>query len=320
MKSTKAYTPSLVLLFIVLLAVTGLYAQVEEDEGLPADLTDERVSDAFQENFFAALREAAIENYDRAIEFLERIPEADTRAVVQYELAKNQRELRRLDLASRHIRRALALEPANEWYWHELLTIYSKLGKANWSTIRSDIPDLEDGARAAAVRAFVRRNNYSVAEGIVSEIGDMRLREELRELVARKRDLTRPDAVTSEPDREPAAERTQQKDPDTVEEYRSGLEALQESGDYSRMEALALKAMKEYPLQTSFAVFYARALNQKREYGQARDVLEEARAFLIDETDEQGRSLLGALLDAYRGLGDNRSATKIEAILNRKSP
>lgn len=308
----------LLLMLPVLLALgSGLNAQESEQE-LSADLSSERVTDAFQENFFEGMKQAAIENYDRAVEYLLKVPGGEEVAVVQFELARNYRKLNRYDRAEEHILRAVHMKPDNEWYWDELLSTFSPLGRAGWSSLRLEFPDLGDVDAAALIRAYTRKKMYGDALSALKIVGDQVLKKKLNDFISRKRGVGS-SAQTEEPE-EPSATGNTKADAGTVEEYRSLLDRLERQSDWQGVERTARKANREFPLQTDFAVYLGRALNQKQAYREARSVLEEARAYLIEETDPAARRLLEALLQAYVGLGDTRSAAGIEKILKPKSP
>ncbi len=83
------------------------------------DLGD--VSDEFQENFFEALKQKAITNYDKAIEALEKCIEIDPKPVFLYsELGKNYLELKVYEKAEENFNKVLKAKP-NDRYVLELL-------------------------------------------------------------------------------------------------------------------------------------------------------------------------------------------------------
>ncbi len=74
------------------------------------DLGD--VSDSFQENFFEALKQKAIENYELALDALRRAERAakdneTSKAVVYFEMGKNQKHLKRFDDAEENFKKVL---------------------------------------------------------------------------------------------------------------------------------------------------------------------------------------------------------------------
>ena len=91
----------------------ALVAQEEGDE--PTDDLG-NVTDAFQENFYEALKQKSIENYELAISALEKAQKAskgnpDADAIVFYEFAKNQIKLKQYDQAEINLDRVLRQHP-----------------------------------------------------------------------------------------------------------------------------------------------------------------------------------------------------------------
>ncbi|GAB5400696.1 MAG: hypothetical protein Aureis2KO_22810 [Aureisphaera sp.] len=99
------------LFFIFGLIVSApIIAQDTELEEPTDDLGN--VSDAFQENFFEALKQKAIENYEVALEALKRAERAAkdniaSKAVVYFEMGKNQKHLKQYDDAEENFKKVL---------------------------------------------------------------------------------------------------------------------------------------------------------------------------------------------------------------------
>ena len=99
------------------------YAQVDFNKPPDDDLGNN--SDAFQESFFEALKQKAIENHDRAIVALEKCIEMDnSQAILYYELGKNYNRLKNFGAAEDALKKAISKEPDNEWYLDELYEVY----------------------------------------------------------------------------------------------------------------------------------------------------------------------------------------------------
>lgn len=107
----------------MILIVNNAYAQ--DTEAREDDLGD--VTDSFQEQFFEGLKQAAIENHDKAINaFAKCLEENPKSAVVQYEIGKSYLQLKDYDLAEKALVIATTLEPNNEWYLDSLYEVYNK--------------------------------------------------------------------------------------------------------------------------------------------------------------------------------------------------
>src|SRR5690606_2491109 len=87
------------------------------------------VTDEFQENFFEALKQKGIENYEKAVQALLKCEKLQPQnAVVHFELGKNYKLLENYDLATQSLQTANRLKPNQEWVLVELMEAY-KLGK-----------------------------------------------------------------------------------------------------------------------------------------------------------------------------------------------
>ncbi|WP_026836912.1 tetratricopeptide repeat protein [Gillisia sp. JM1] len=83
------------------------------------------VSDAFQEHFFEALKQKAIENYEKAIIALKACEKIQpNNPVVFFELGKNYKFLNDLDKAIDNFQKANRLEPNREWVLQALMESY----------------------------------------------------------------------------------------------------------------------------------------------------------------------------------------------------
>lgn len=102
--------------FLFVFLTLGATAQENPEDAPTDDLGD--VTDEFQEYFFEALKQKAIENYELALEALQKAEKATKEseselAVVQYEKAKNLVELRRYDEAEMLLEQVLVLQEEN---------------------------------------------------------------------------------------------------------------------------------------------------------------------------------------------------------------
>tara|TARA_R110002050_G_scaffold68034_7_gene147511 strand:- start:3588 stop:4949 length:1362 start_codon:yes stop_codon:yes gene_type:complete len=100
------------------------YAQVDFNKKPDDDLGN--VEDEFQESFYEALKQKGIENYDRSVEALLKCIELDDDVPVLYfELGKNYIKLKNFGDAEKALKKAVSLEPDNEWYLDELYDYYA---------------------------------------------------------------------------------------------------------------------------------------------------------------------------------------------------
>jgi tetratricopeptide (TPR) repeat protein len=116
-------------IYILLVLSMGLLSSqvafAQENEISLQDVNQDdlgNVTDAFQENFFEALKQKGIENYEKAITALkvcEKIqPES---AVVHFEMGKNYMYLKNYEAAVQSLQKANRLKPNQEWVLLELM-------------------------------------------------------------------------------------------------------------------------------------------------------------------------------------------------------
>ncbi len=129
-KQAIMYKKRLILILLVGLSMLSrkqMYAQQPTpfaDENVD-DLED--VSDEFQELFFEALKQKAIQNHDRAIATLNKcIDREPDKAFLYFERAKNEGALKQFDRAEQDLLRALELEPDREPVLVLLYDVYYK--------------------------------------------------------------------------------------------------------------------------------------------------------------------------------------------------
>jgi tetratricopeptide (TPR) repeat protein len=106
------------LLLLGLLCPATTHAQQEPDEIALA-------TDEFETNFYEALKQKGIENYDKAIQALQNcLAKEPNNPVIYNELGKNYLALKNYAEAERSFLKATQLDPKNRWYWSGLYDVY----------------------------------------------------------------------------------------------------------------------------------------------------------------------------------------------------
>ena len=125
------------LLSVSAMTLNTSYAQEEQES---ADVYLEEYTDEFQENFFEALKQKGIQNYDRAVDMFLKCKQLEPdNSVVDYELAKAYLLDKKYVQAQDYAIKALLSEPSDYWYLDNLLTILDKQGSPI-ETIKDRIP------------------------------------------------------------------------------------------------------------------------------------------------------------------------------------
>mgnify|MGYP003149531493 FL=1 len=144
------------------------------------------VSDEFQENFFEALKQKGIENYEKAISALEKCLELDAeKSVVYFELGKNYRELEQFDKAILNFKKASELEPEKESI---LVYLYQTYGMTEdfegaISILKKLIP-MEESYKQDLANLYLLNEDYDQAlkllDDLDTELGANSYRNSLR--------------------------------------------------------------------------------------------------------------------------------------------
>ena len=106
-------------LFIIIVSNSFLGFSQEKPEDIAL------IDDAFENDFYEALKQRAIENYDRAIVSIEKCIEKEpNKPELYYELGKNLLDLKQYPQAEDAFMKAISLNPNERWYLNGLYDVY----------------------------------------------------------------------------------------------------------------------------------------------------------------------------------------------------
>lgn len=109
--------------FFGLCIILNMSAQVDFNKSPDDDLGNN--DNKFQEYFFEAIKQKGIENYEKAIEYLQKCIAINSKeASLYFELGKNHNKLGNYDLAVNALKKALEYKPGNVWILDELYFVY----------------------------------------------------------------------------------------------------------------------------------------------------------------------------------------------------
>ncbi|WP_299363850.1 tetratricopeptide repeat protein [Winogradskyella sp.] len=156
----------------MLLVPQPTIAQVDFNKRPDDDLGN--VEDEFQEHFFEALKQKGIENYERAIEALYKCLNLDSKKpVIYFELGKNYNKLKNFGAAEDNLKKAINMQPDNEWFLDELYDVYYQQDDINNAikTIKQLVkyhPDYKEDLAAL----YVREKRYKQALDLLDELDE----------------------------------------------------------------------------------------------------------------------------------------------------
>lgn len=134
------------------------------------DLGD--VEDMFQENFFEALKQNGIENYQRAVDALLKCEKLDnSKTVIYYELGKNYIALKNYGAAESVLKKAVSKEPDNEWYLDQLYEVYNLQGDTDKAikTVKQLVKYHPD-YRQDLAELYIKSKNYKDALKLLDQL------------------------------------------------------------------------------------------------------------------------------------------------------
>jgi tetratricopeptide (TPR) repeat protein len=115
---TNIKTIALLLLWVTFSNPQIIYGQIN-----PEDIAV--VEDDLENNFYEALQQRAIENYDKAIVAIQKCLEKDTlNPTFYHELGKNALSLKQYPEAENAFKKAIAINPSERWYLNSLYDVY----------------------------------------------------------------------------------------------------------------------------------------------------------------------------------------------------
>ena len=160
------------LLFGLFLIPTLLCAQVDFNKTPNDDLGNNE--NKFQEYFFEAIKQKGIENYEKAIEYIQKcISINPTEASLYFELGKNHNKLGNYVLAANALNKALELKPGNVWILDELYFVY--IQQKDYNSAVNTIKELvkyQPKYKEDLANIYVQIKDYKSALAILDELDE----------------------------------------------------------------------------------------------------------------------------------------------------
>src|SRR5690606_23038461 len=157
-----------ILHFIFLFSVgiqTSLYAQTNPDDIALVD-------DFVENNFYEAVKQRAIENYDKAIVAIQKcIDKQPNTAAFHYELGKNYLDSKQYVEAEQAFKKATDLDGNQRWYWNGLYDVYYATKDYQKSiTIVQKLIQFDENLKEDLVSLYVYTNQKEKALQLIDEI------------------------------------------------------------------------------------------------------------------------------------------------------
>ena len=238
------------------------------------DLGD--VTDAFQEFFFEALKQKAIENYQKAIDALvQSLALKPDEPVVYLELGKNYNALGQYSQAAVYLEKGRKAVPENEGMLEELYTTYFQSKDYDKALpVVKDLAKLNPAFSEDLVNLYIQDEKYDAALSLLDSLdrtkGSSTYRESLRRQVyARTNNV---EAQISD------LEENIEKDPQNEQDYLNLIFVYSENGQVEKAFETARELLKRNPnsqlVHLALYKFYITESNSKEAINSMRILLE----------------------------------------------
>ena len=290
-------------LWIVLIVSAMAHnAACAQEERESADVYLEEYTDEFQENFFEALKQKGIQNYDRAVDLFLKCKQLEpNNSVVDYELAKAYMLDKKYVQAQDYAIEALLSEPTDYWYLDNLLTILDKQGTPI-ETIKQRIPYDNTKLQQNMAVSLFNLKRYSEALKVLDDLENFQLKSELKRKIS---DSLQKD---TQPETAPIVEREVDMD-DPVAQLKNKMEQLITASEFKKLLSNSQEALDSYPLQPYFYYAYGTALNNTGNPNKGIEVLESGLDYLLDDEGLKNK-IYKQLSEGYSKIGNTQKANE----------
>lgn len=282
----------ILIFYIAALGMPGVLSAQEEES---AAVSLEENTDEFQENFFEALKQKGIENYDKAIENLLECKRLDPASeVVDYELAKayllNGQPFQAMEYGTK----ALNSDPTNGWYLEILVSAALQQGNT-LNMLKERIPYENTRLQENLARILYAMKEYQSALSVIREMDPTDFSEQLSAKIQ--------DSISQKEDDDKIDEQAE----NPLDAYRNQLVELLDNQKFKEVDTVSAEALEKFP---SFPYFYyirGLVLNRNAQYKEASSILEEGLDFLLDDP-ALAENMYRELAKAYTGQGNTSKA------------
>jgi tetratricopeptide (TPR) repeat protein len=214
-------------------------AQQEPDEIALAN-------DEFENNFYEALKQKGIENYDKAIQSLQKCLATEPNNPVLYnEIGKNQLALKNYPEAEKSFLKATQLDPKNRWYWSGLYDVYYETQNFNKSipVVQKLVEWRKEFYQEDLVSLYMYTQQFDKALALIDEMEQTVGQSE-------KREMYKLQILSEEKYKKPQKETLEaaiKKSPKEESNYIALIFLYSESNQEAKAEEVAKKLEKEIP-------------------------------------------------------------------------
>lgn len=299
-----------VLLFITLIL---FYSSSFCQDNIPVAIPiDEKKNIEFQELFFKALSEKAINNHQKAIDYLEKCHQLiPNNTAVLFELSKNYLKLRKPIEAVVYGNQALIKEADNLWILEHIVTVY-KTAKNYTKAIEFQEKIIKNHPKKKQNLVFLHLQNKNIlaAKKTLEELKNAKLlNPRLRRI---QQSLQKNNKTTTNKVVHSSLENTDLKILFKKKKSFQTLKKLLQQLDVSNSTELlqySEQGMTIFPAQPLVYFMNGKALNKQKQFKKAIESLKNGIDFVIDNPTMEN-NFYKELVNAYQNLGDFKNADK----------
>jgi tetratricopeptide (TPR) repeat protein len=291
--------------FSLLFFLISLKSYAQDSIPEAKDFTEENEL-KFQEFFFEALSQKSIGNHQKAIENLESCNQIVPNDVaVFFEFSKNYLALNKTLLAKEYIQRAIEKEVTNIWMQKHLIAVFVKENNfLEAIKVQQKIVLLNSNERGFLVRLYLQNRDYKSALSLMNTLEkehllSLKLKGIKDSLVQRKPTIFKEKRVSEDVF----------KKFETDKSYMVLKQILEVSKDtLDQLLKYSSEGISLFPAQPFVYLINGKALNAKKEYKIALQVLKNGLDFVFEDAMEA--NFYKEISLSYMGLGNKEAADK----------
>lgn len=299
----------------IVFAIPGQGIAQEMQES--AEISLEVYSDAFQEHFFGALKEKAVENYEKAINLLLECKKLEPEnAIIDYELGKNYFALKQYPQAERYFKKATARAPENVWYSEALFNTYkTQQNVVEAIKIGKQLAQKHHKYKERMAVFYAQHKKYKEALQILDELDQT-----LGSSTQRKYQRIRYQALMNVKNHNRTANTEEKESPENnpLTAINNKIATYQNASDYKGLLKFIDEVLEMYPSQATFYYVKGKTLNHLKKYAQAVTSLEMALDFIVDDTALEN-NIYKALVLAHQATGNTKKAQEYGGKIKSKA-
>jgi len=281
-----------------------------------AEISMEEVEDEFQQNFYEALKHKAIENYDKAIDFLLECKRIDpANAAVDFELGKNYLLLKDYMNAETYLLSAVSKDTDNIWLQDVVFSLY--VGQKNYMEAlkaAKKLADRDSKYKMYLVTVYVETSEYKKAMSVLEEMNNEFGRSTLRDSLAGRLTEVIEDTSKNKQGFESGNDPVTKMNP--VDIINDEIESLISKSDFNKLLSIADEALENYPAQASFYYAKGLALNKLGKHDEAIEILLMSIDYLIDDPELEN-NIYKELVLAYQATGNNEKTKEYQKMIKK---